>query len=126
MNKLLKIDNIMFYVADLEKSERFYSDVLGLNKRWEDKERSMAGFTFEGSDSEIVIHNDVNLPKFDYSFLVSDVVSFCNEVKAKGYSILKEPFDVRTGKFAILSDPDGNAIPIIDLTKFGGVPRYDQ
>jgi len=44
----------------------------------------------------------------------------------KGYTVTRKPFDVRCGKFAVLADPDGNELPIIDLTKFGDKPRYDK
>ncbi len=124
-NQLLKIDNLMFKVSDLDKSSEFYENILGLDKRWSDDQYKMVGFTFKDSDSEVVIHNDPALPQFDFSFLVESVEAFCEEVKLKGYKILREPFDVRPGKFAVLSDLDGNAIPIIDLTKFGGKPKYD-
>lgn len=125
MNKLLKIDNLMFKVNDLDQSTLFYENILGMKKRWKDDSYKMVGFTFAESDSEVVIHSDPNLPQFDFSFLVKDVIEFCEEVKEKGYKVLKEPFDVRPGKFAVLSDLDGNAIPIIDLSKFGGVAKYD-
>lgn len=125
MSKLLKIDNIMYRVSDLQKAESFYTDVLGLKKAWEDRDAKMIGFVFEQSDSEIVIHADPNLPKFDYSYLVENVASFCEDFKKQGNAVLVEPIDVRPGKYAILSDPDGNEIPIIDLTKFGGKPKYD-
>ncbi|MDD5750391.1 MAG: VOC family protein [Candidatus Pacebacteria bacterium] len=125
MNKLLKIDNIMYRVSDLKKAERFYINILGLKKAWEDENAGMIGFIFEQSDSEIVIHTDPNIPKGEYSYLVEDVVEFCEEVKKQGYKVLSEPFEVRPGKYALLSDPDGNEIPIIDLSKFGGKPRYD-
>jgi predicted enzyme related to lactoylglutathione lyase len=57
---------------------------------------------------------------------VENVEQFCEEYRKKGYSLIREPFDVRCGKFAILADPDGNAIPIIDLMKFDNKPRYDE
>ena len=125
MNKLLKIDNIMYKVSDLKKSEAFYVNTLGCKKVWEDKDFQMIGFMFEKSDSEIVIHTNPNIPKFDYSYLVEDVISFCKEVKEKGYKILLEPIDARPGKYAVIADPDNNAIPIIDLVNFGGKPKYD-
>lgn len=28
--------------------------------------------------------------------------------------MVQKPFDVRCGKFAVLADPDGNELPIID------------
>ncbi len=125
MNKLLKIDNIMYRVSDLEKAKKFYQDTLGLKKAWEDKAANMIGFVFEQSDSEIVIHASPEMPKFDYSYLVEDVVKFCEEYRRKGYKPLVEPIDVRPGKYAVLQDDDGNKIPIIDLTKFEGRPKYD-
>jgi len=126
MNRLLKIDNIMFFVKDLEKASKFYENVLGLKRVWTDKKNKMIGFVFDESDSEIVIHGDPEIPNPDFSFLVENVEQFCEEYRKKGYSLIREPFDVRCGKFAILADPDGNAIPIIDLMKFDNKPRYDE
>ena len=125
MNKLLKIDNIMYQVNDLEKAKSFYQDVLGLKKVWEDKDAKMVGFIFEQNDSEIVIHANPEMPKFDYSYLVENVTEFCEEYKKKGYTPLSGSINVRPGKYAVLQDDDGNEIPIIDLTKFGGRPRYN-
>ena len=126
MGKLLKIDNIMYRVTDLAKAESFYRNVLGLTKAWEDKEQKMVGFKLKESDAEIVIHSNTDIPRFDYSYLVEDVVSFCNEYKAKGYELALQPIDVRCGKYAVLQDSDGNRIPIIDLTKFAEKPRYQS
>ena len=123
---MLKIDNIAFFVKDLEKAAIFYEDVLGLKRVWTDSERGMIGFVFPQSDSEIVIHNDSTLPNPDFSFLVENVENFCGEFRKQGYQVLFGPVEVRCGKFATLSDPDGNKIPIIDLTKFGGKVRYDS
>ena len=126
MNILLKIDSIMFYVSDLEISATFYTNILGLRQVWADHEQGMIGFVFQESDSEIVIHNDVTLPNPSFSFLVSDVETFCNEYQKNGYRVAKEPFEVRCGKYAILIDPDGNELPIIDLTKFSNKPKYSN
>ena len=115
----------MYRVTDLEKAENFYINTFGVKKAWEDTERKMAGFVFEKSDSEIVLNADPGAPKFDYSYLVENVDSFCNEYKTRGNKIALDPIEVRCGKYAILLDLDGNEIPIIDLSKFGGKPKYD-
>ena len=125
MNQLLKIDSIMYKVSDLKKAESFYIDVLGLKKAWQDDDAQMIGFTFTESDSEIVIHTSSSIPEFDYSYLVHDVVQFCEEIKSQKYEVVLAPMDVRPGKYAVIADPDGNRIPIIDLTKFDGKPRYN-
>jgi len=58
MNTFLKIDSIMFHVSDLEESAKFYRNILGLRQVWTDQEQGMVGFSFQESDSEIVIHSD--------------------------------------------------------------------
>lgn len=126
MDSLLKIDSIMFYVSDLEIAAKFYENVLGLRRVWTDKKEGMIGFVFQESDSEIVIHNDLSMPNPSFSFLVDNVEKFCTEFRKKGHRTVKEPSDVRCGKFAILADHDGNEFPIIDLTKFADEPRYDK
>ena len=126
METFLKIDSIMFYVSDLEKSAKFYESVLGLKVGWTDKEEGMIGFLFHESDSEIVIHNNPDLPNPAFSFMVRDVEKFCDEYEKRGYRIVKGPFEVRCGNYAVLADPDGNELPIIDLTKFDNKPRYDK
>lgn len=115
----------MFRVKDLDAAAKFYSEVLGLKQVWRDDDQRMIGFVFPESDSEIVIHTNPDIPNPDFSFLVENVEEFIKEFKGKGYKVLREPFEVRTGKFAVLSDLDGNIINIIDLTKFDNKPRYD-
>src|SRR5204863_7793677 len=119
MSQLLKIDNIMYFVSDLERSADFYERALGLRRAWTDEERGMVGFLLPSGDSEVVLHTDPSIPNPDFSFLVENVEEFCGEYVGLGHRILRQPFDVRCGKFAVLADPDGNPIPIVDLTKFG-------
>jgi predicted enzyme related to lactoylglutathione lyase len=122
---LRKIDSIMMRVKDLESSARFYEEVMGLKRAWTDEENQMVGFLFPGNDSELVIHTGPAQDSPPYSFSVEDVVEFCDRFRGMGYKVLMEPFEVRCGMYAVLSDPDGNRINIIDLKKFGGEPRYD-
>jgi len=122
--KLLKIDNVLFKVNNLERSSNFYQQEFGLKKLWEDKKNKMVGFVFPKNDSEIVIHNNKNLPKFDFSFLVKNVNDFVNHFLKKGFKIFQKPINVRCGKYAVLLDLDHNKIPIIDLTSFNNKPKY--
>ena len=126
MKRLLTIDSVMFFVSDLDASVTFYEEVLGLKRVWTDEKRGMIGFVFPHSESEIVIHNDPTIPNPAFSFLVENVEGFCKEFGKQGYRILHEPVEIRCGKFAVLADLDANKIPIVDLTKFGGKPKYDR
>ena len=125
MNQLLKIDNVLYRVNDLGRSARFYEQVLKLKRAWTDEERSMIGYRLAESESELVIHADSELPDFDYSFSVENVKELCDDYEQMGYQVVLGPIEVRCGQYAVLADPDGNKIPIIDLTKFGGKPIYD-
>ena len=118
MTNLLKIDSIMYYVSNLEGAAEFYEDVLGLKRAWTDEKHGMIGFTFKKGSSEIVIHSDPSLPNPSFSFLVKNVEEFCDNYRQKGFKVVKKSFEVRCGRYAVLSDPDGNELPIIDLTKF--------
>ncbi len=126
MRALAKVDSIMFRVKDLDSTARFYEDALGLQRVWTDSVRGMIGLILAESDSEVVIHDDPDLPNPSFSFLVEDVRRFCDEHRGAGHEVLVEPFEVRSGYLAVLGDEDGNEIPIIDLTKFENGPRYDE
>lgn len=121
----LGIDSILFRVKDLKAATKFYEEELGLKRVWEDKERSMVGLIFPDKKSEIVIHTDPSIKNPDFGFLVENVNQFCKNHKAHGYEVDTEPFEVRCGEAAVILDPDGNKLPIVDLTKFGGKPEYD-
>jgi len=123
MTGLKKIDAVMYRVCDLDEAIKFYVDVLGLKLGWKDE--SMAGLLFPGNDSELVLHTDDSLPNPNISFQVENVEEFVEEYRGKGYKVLVEPFEIRCGRCAVVSDPYGNRIEVMDLTKFGGVPRFD-
>lgn len=124
--KIKKIDCIMYCVTNLEKAAKFYEEVLGLKKGWFDQKEEMIGFLLPDTESEIVLHKDTTLPNPDINFQVENVDLFCEYYLNRGYQVELEPIEVRCGKYAVLVDPDGNKIPIIDLTNFGGKPRYDE
>ena len=46
METFLKIESIMFYVSDLEKSAKFYESILGLKIGWTDEEERINRFPF--------------------------------------------------------------------------------
>ena len=122
---LKKIDAVMLRVSDLEKTAEFYVDVMGLKRGWTDLENQMIGLIFPGNDTELVLHCEESLPDPNVSYQVEDVLKFVEEYRLRGCKILVEPFDIRCGKCAILEDPEGHSIEIMDITKFGK-PRYDE
>jgi predicted enzyme related to lactoylglutathione lyase len=115
--KLKKIDCVMHYTNNINASVKFYTETLGLKVLWRDKNVNMTGLGMDETDTEIVLHNDTNIPQDNVHYLVDDVDKFCREYKSAGNKIYAEPFDIRCGKCAVISDNEGNGISILDLTK---------
>lgn len=122
---LKKVDAVLYLVEDIYKAAEFYEDTMGLKRGWIDDENQMIGLLFPGNDTELVLHTDKNLPNPNVSYQVENVEEFVESYKKKGYKVTVEPFEIRCGKCAILEDPFGSSIEIMDLTKFDGKPRFD-
>lgn len=121
---LRKIDAVLLRVKNLEETAKFYTTVMGMKRGWTDTEHQMIGLLFPDNDTELVLHCDETLPDPNVSYQVKDVIGFVEQYRKAGYKVLREPFDIRCGKCAILQDPEGHSIEIMDITKFGE-PRFD-
>ncbi|RPI14167.1 MAG: VOC family protein [Ignavibacteriae bacterium] len=115
--KLRKIDCIMHFTEDVEASQKFYTDILGLKLLWKDEKYKMTGLGLAETGAEIVLHQEPDIPQNEIHYLVDDVEKFCKEFKSCGGKIYTEPFDIRCGKCAVISDNEGSGISILDLTK---------
>lgn len=121
---LRKIDAVLIKVKNLEETAKFYTTVMRMKRGWTDTENQMIGLLFPDNDTELVLHCDDTLPNPNISYQVKDVLSFVEQYRETGYKVLREPFDIRCGKCAILQDPEGHSIEVMDITKFGE-PRFD-
>ena len=107
----------MVKVDDLNQARDFYRDRLGLSELWHDDSQPAIGLGFPESDAEIVLHL-MDLPAHIHvHYLVDDVERSVRELRQQGVYIAEEPFDIPTGKCAVLLDPFGNAISILDMSK---------
>ena len=106
----------MFYVADLEAATSYYARVFGLRPLWRDDES--IGLSFPETDAEIVLHTKPDLPsKVEVHYLVDDVIAAVQTLKEQGCSILVDPFDITIGKCAVIQNPFGVRLCILDMTK---------
>ncbi len=113
---LRKIDCVMIRVDDVEKAAIYYAEVFGLRPNWSGDDS--IGLVFSETDAEIVLHNDPNMPSsVEVHYLVDDVVTVVAEYVAKGCQLLVEPFDITIGKCAVIKDPFGIRMCILDMTK---------
>ncbi len=117
-----KIDCVMIRVDDLAAGEKFYSEVFGLKPLW--REAGSVGMRLPESDAEIVLHNNADIPgKVEVHYLVDNVVAAVKSYAEQGCRIMVRPFDVLIGKCAVIEDPFGTTICLLDQTS-GQRPHY--
>ncbi|HEX2910802.1 MAG TPA: VOC family protein [Chloroflexia bacterium] len=118
---LRKIDCVMIRVDDVKAAVAYYEKVFGLRLEW--SEAGSAGLVFPESDAEIVLHSDPGLPSpVEVHYLVDDVVAAVAEYVAEGCEILVAPFDITIGKCAVIIDPFGTRLCILDMTNGPRLP----
>ena len=126
----MKFLHTMLRVIDLDKSIAFYTKVLGMKvlQRTENTEYRYT-LVFVGYDdisSSTTIELTYNWDTHQYekgnafghiALGVEDIYSTCNEIKARGGSVTREPGPVKGGTthIAFIVDPDGYQIELIQI-----------
>ena len=113
---LRKIDCVMIRVEDVPTAMTYYTKVFGLQPIWWDEQS--AGLGFPETDAEIVLHCKPDIPSaVEVYYLVENVMVALDTLAAKGCSILAGPFDIAIGKCAVIADPFGTRLCLLDMTK---------
>ena len=110
--------SITFYVSNLEKSEKFYEETLGLEKKYEYS--SYVGFECGGVEIGLIPKlkegQKVSPLSASVEFLVDDVEKVYKELKNKGVKFIKELHEQPWGgKQATFTDPDGKILEIAQI-----------
>ena len=125
----MKIGHMAITVKDMEKSLDFYTRVMGLTKAFEfsnpENGNPWIVYLYLGSgqyielfyDGEIENNWNSKLRGFNHlAILVDDCKKKCDEIKAAGYTIDKEPSQAIDKNWQCwLTDPDGIRIEIMSL-----------
>jgi len=113
---LRKIDCVMIRVEDVEVSAAYYAKVFGLRPKWSGE--GAVGLAFPETDAEIVLHSEATIPSsVEVHYLVDDVVVAVADYAAQGCEIPVPPFDITIGKCAVIKDPFGTRLCILDARK---------
>jgi lactoylglutathione lyase len=107
-----KVDCVMFRVENLDEALAFYAAALGHQLVWRTSEA--AGLSMPGTDAEIVLHTRQG-PEVD--MLVNCVEDSFERFVAAGGEPIAPPFDILIGRCAVVRDPFGNALVMLDQTK---------
>jgi lactoylglutathione lyase len=124
----MRILHTMIRVGDLDRSIRFYTDVLGMKllrrKEYPEGKFTLAfvGYGDEAHDSVIELTYNWGVESYELgsgfghlALEVDDVHRAAEEIRARGGRILREPGPMNAGTtlIAFVSDPDGYPIELI-------------
>ena len=122
-----KIGAVILLVSDMKKSTKFYRDTLGMKQRQQSKdwtEFSEGGtvLALHPSGRKKIKKNNSMLVGFN----VSDFEDVVNDLKKKGARFYKQPKKEPFGKHAIIQDPDGHLISIVQMPQeeLSQIPYY--
>ena len=111
-----KIGAVILLVSDMEKSTRFYKELLDLPI----KTRSADWVEFFTKDTTLALHPAKNKSRIRpggvlVGFMVSDLESTAKILKDRHVKFFKELKNESFGKHAIIEDPDGYLISIAEI-----------
>jgi lactoylglutathione lyase len=120
----------MLRVGDLDRSLRFYCDVLGMQllrrKDYPDGRFTLAfvGYGPEATETVVELTHNWDTERYELgnafghlAIGVDDVYQACAALRAKGARIVREPGPMKHGgsEIAFVEDPDGYRIELIQL-----------
>src|SRR2546429_57630 len=129
IRKAMRILHTMLRVGDLQRSIRFYTDVLGMKLlRTTDRPEQKYSLAFVGYDTEdrsavLELTYNHGVERYDLggafghiAIEFDDVRKACDQVRAKGGKVTREPGPVKGGTsvIAFVEDPDGYKIEFIE------------
>lgn len=111
---LRKVDAVTVKVPDLDAGLAFYAGRLGHVLNWRNDEIGQAGLALPDSDTEIVLTTE---QAYEPNWLVKSADTAAAKIVSEGGTVVAEPFDIPVGRVAVVSDPFGNVLVLVDLTK---------
>ena len=126
----MRLLHTMLRVGDLEKSLQFYCDVLGMTllrqKDYPGGKFTLAfvGYGDESDHTVLELTHNWGVESYDlgegYGHIalgVDDIYKTCDEIKARGGNVVREPGPMKHGTtvIAFVTDPDGYKVELIQL-----------
>ncbi len=108
-----KLDCLRVPVPDIESGLAFYRDRLGHELVW--RSETQAGLRMPETDAEIVIQTE--RPELEPNLLVASADEAAQRIVQAGGSVLAEPFDIQIGRCAVVQNPWGNSLVLLDMSK---------
>jgi lactoylglutathione lyase len=127
----MRLLHTMLRVGDLERSITFYTEVLGmrlLRRKDYPGGRFTLAFVGYGEESDTTVleltHNwdtssyEIGSGYGHIAIGVDDIVAVCDQMRAKGGRVVREPGPMKNGTtvIAFVEDPDGYKVELIELS----------
>jgi predicted enzyme related to lactoylglutathione lyase len=108
------VDAVTVPVPDLDSGLRFYRDDLGHQLLWRDDTIGQAALRLPDTETELVLSTRLGyLPHW----LVDSADEAAGAIAAAGGQVVTAPFDIPVGRVAVVADPFGNELMLLDLSK---------
>jgi predicted enzyme related to lactoylglutathione lyase len=107
------IDCLRLPVRDLDAALAFYRNALGQELAW--RSETAAGLRLPDGEGEIVLQTERPEPEVD--LLVEAVPPAVERLVAAGGRLLSGPFEIQVGLCAVVQDPFGNVLVLLDMSK---------
>jgi len=111
---LLYVDAVTIPVPDLDRGMAFYRDVLGHQLIWRNEATAQAALQMPESDTEIVL---TTRQGYEPDWKVASAEAAVKMFAENGGKVLAGPMDIPIGRLAIVEDPFGNRLVLLDSTK---------
>jgi predicted enzyme related to lactoylglutathione lyase len=108
------VDAVTIPVPDLDEGLRFYRDQLGHQLLWRHDDIGQAGLLLPDSTTEIVLSTDVG---YAPTWLVASLDEALAQMTAAGGHIVEQPRTIPVGRVAVVADPFGNHLVLLDLSE---------
>ena len=137
----MRMLHTMLRVGNLEESLKFYCDVLGMKllrqKDYPDGKFTLAFVGYGDEEDHTVIELTYNwgVDKYDlgnaYGHIalgVDDIYTTCEEIKARGGKVVREPGPMKHGStvIAFVEDPNGYKVELIQLGTQGSTATNSE
>ncbi len=106
-----KLDCLMLKAADLDAAIAFYEG-LGHGVIW--RSPVAAGLSMPDTDAELVLHTQLGP---EVNLLVADTDAAFARFIASGGREIRGPFDIPIGRCAVVMDPQGNVLVMLEQSK---------
>lgn len=110
---LRAIDAVTVQVPDLDVGLSFYRDRLGHELIWRNDETRQAGLRLPEGEAELVLAVGIDPAA---NWLVGSVEEAVARVVAAGGTVISAAVSIPVGRVAMVADPFGNSLVLVDLT----------